>query len=54
MPSKSCPNLSFPCYTLEELRVLLHEKTQITISRATIARYTSRLKYTVKKNFTPN
>jgi len=40
--------------TLEELRVLLHEKTQITISRATIGRYTSRLKYTVKKNFTPN
>ena len=38
--------------TLEELCQLLKEKTEITVSRATMGRMTQRLKLTVKKNFT--
>lgn len=38
--------------TLEELCQLLKEKTEITVSRATMGRMTQRLKLTVKKNST--
>ena len=36
--------------TLEELCILLEEKTQIKVSRATMGRITQKLNYTVKKN----
>ena len=36
--------------TLEELCILLEEKTQIKVSRATMVRITQKLNYTVKKN----
>ena len=35
--------------TLEELCILLEEKTQIKVSRATMGRITKKLNYTVKK-----
>lgn len=38
--------------TLEELCSMLKEKTQISISRATMGRMTQKLKLTVKKNTT--
>ena len=36
--------------TFEELCILLEEKTQIKVSRATMGRITQKLNYTVKKN----
>ena len=36
--------------TLEELCILLEEKTQIKVSRATMGRITQKLNYTVKNN----
>jgi transposase len=38
--------------TLEELSELLHEKTQVKVSRATLGRITQKLKYSFKKNTT--
>ena len=39
--------------TLDELCLMLKQKTGISISRATMGRMTQRLKLTVKKNTTP-
>ncbi len=39
--------------TLEELCILLEEKTQIKVSRATMGRITQKLNYTVKKRRDP-
>lgn len=39
--------------TLEELCLMLKEKTQVSISRAPMGRMTQKLKLTVKKNSTP-
>ncbi|HEY9832168.1 MAG TPA: hypothetical protein V6D26_16405, partial [Stenomitos sp.] len=38
--------------TLEELCNLFQEKTEVSLSRATMGRMTQRLKMTVKKNIT--